>query len=220
MHVVTQSHSGSSETCYLDCNCNRHSKSRVYYHYALADAEVYWLKHHPRGSKPYFQFSIHFTHRISPLFLYSSTGCLVFWLYHISHTISSVHWEMSFWTILSFCGAYHLFVQKQCMPERHVHHFEDVAKRLSGHTLKCVISFWDLYRHPCKCSFPLQNPKSMNWQTDFRILPASITWRCPEEFRASRSILAASLRHNRSGRYGQRPGCGVPYATTDELVLI
>ena len=29
----------------------------------------------------------------------------------------------------------------------HVHYFEELAKRLSGHTKKCVISFVDLYRH-------------------------------------------------------------------------
>ena len=31
--------------------------------------------------------------------------------------------------------------------EYHVHYFEELAKRLSGHTQKCVISFVDLYRH-------------------------------------------------------------------------
>ena len=31
--------------------------------------------------------------------------------------------------------------------EYHVHYFEELAKRLSGHTRKCVISFVDLYRH-------------------------------------------------------------------------
>lgn len=31
--------------------------------------------------------------------------------------------------------------------EYHVHYFEELAKRLSGHTNKCVISFVDLYRH-------------------------------------------------------------------------
>lgn len=29
----------------------------------------------------------------------------------------------------------------------HVHYFEELCKRLSGYTLKCVISFVDLYRH-------------------------------------------------------------------------
>ena len=31
--------------------------------------------------------------------------------------------------------------------EYHIHFFEELAKRLSGHTRKCVISFVDLYRH-------------------------------------------------------------------------
>lgn len=31
--------------------------------------------------------------------------------------------------------------------EYHVHYFEELAKRLSGHTKKCVISFVDMYRH-------------------------------------------------------------------------
>jgi len=31
--------------------------------------------------------------------------------------------------------------------EYHIHYFEKMAKRLSGHTRKCVISFVDLYRH-------------------------------------------------------------------------
>ena len=29
----------------------------------------------------------------------------------------------------------------------HIQHFADLAKRLSGHTEKCVISFLDMYRH-------------------------------------------------------------------------
>jgi hypothetical protein len=31
--------------------------------------------------------------------------------------------------------------------EYHIHYFQELAKRLSGHTRKCVISFVDLYRH-------------------------------------------------------------------------
>ena len=39
--------------------------------------------------------------------------------------------------------------------EYHVHYFEELAKRLSGHTQKCVISFVDLYRHLGKLFTPL-----------------------------------------------------------------
>ena len=37
----------------------------------------------------------------------------------------------------------------------HVHYFEELAKRLSGHTKKCIISFVDLYRHLGKQFAPL-----------------------------------------------------------------
>ena len=37
----------------------------------------------------------------------------------------------------------------------HVHYFEELAKRLSGHTQKCIISFVDLYRHLGKQFAPL-----------------------------------------------------------------
>ena len=39
--------------------------------------------------------------------------------------------------------------------EYHIHFFEELAKRLSGHTQKCVISFVDLYRHLGKQFTPL-----------------------------------------------------------------
>lgn len=39
--------------------------------------------------------------------------------------------------------------------EYHIHYFEKLAKRLSGHTRKCVISFVDLYRHLGKQFAPL-----------------------------------------------------------------
>lgn len=39
--------------------------------------------------------------------------------------------------------------------EYHVHYFEELAKRLSGHTRKCVVSFVDLYRHLGKQFNPL-----------------------------------------------------------------
>ena len=39
--------------------------------------------------------------------------------------------------------------------EYHVHYFEELAKRLSGHSRKCVISFVDLYRHLGKQFSPL-----------------------------------------------------------------
>ena len=39
--------------------------------------------------------------------------------------------------------------------EYHIHYFEELAKRLSGHTQKCVISFVDLYRHLGKQFTPL-----------------------------------------------------------------
>ena len=39
--------------------------------------------------------------------------------------------------------------------EYHIRYFEELAKRLSGHTRKCVISFVDLYRHLGKQFTPL-----------------------------------------------------------------
>ena len=39
--------------------------------------------------------------------------------------------------------------------EYHVHYFEELAKRLSGHSRKCVISFVDLYHHLGKQFSPL-----------------------------------------------------------------
>ena len=39
--------------------------------------------------------------------------------------------------------------------EYHVHYFEKLAKRLSDHTQKCIISFVDLYRHLGKQFAPL-----------------------------------------------------------------
>lgn len=39
--------------------------------------------------------------------------------------------------------------------EYHVHYFEELARRLSGYTQKCVISFVDLYRHLGKQFQPL-----------------------------------------------------------------
>lgn len=40
-----------------------------------------------------------------------------------------------------------IILTPQYTTEYHVHYFEELAKRLSGHTQKCVISFVDLYRH-------------------------------------------------------------------------
>ena len=48
-----------------------------------------------------------------------------------------------------------IIITSKYTTEYHVHYFEGLAKRLSGHTQKCVISFVDLYRHLSKQFTPL-----------------------------------------------------------------
>jgi DNA repair photolyase len=57
--------------------------------------------------------------------------------------------------------------------EYHVEHFERIAKRLSSHTEKCVISFMDLYRHlqGKSVSFPIRPPDEI----EMRMLAEKIT---------------------------------------------
>lgn len=126
---------------------NYHQVSRISLSPDVVDGIVFWTKNpvpildklHLLDAYPYyFQFTLNAYGKDMEAGIPSKNGVIVPAFQKLSRMIGP---ERIIWRYdpITLTPAYTI--------QYHVHYFEELAKRLSGYTNKCVISFVDMYRH-------------------------------------------------------------------------
>ncbi len=126
---------------------NPHQVSRVSLSPDVVDGFVFWTKNPTpmldkldrlEGFPYYFQFTLNAYGRDMEANLPSKNDVIVLTFQALSRKIGP---ERVIWRYDP------IILTPKYTAEYHIHYFEELARRLSGYTEKCVISFVDLYRH-------------------------------------------------------------------------